>query len=81
MNGVNEQFQLRQLEYPGGEVIPTVFAPALFDVYAVFLQSGDVGIDGFAMAADAVLGQHGNELIGVDGMGGVRFPLQIIQDV
>ena len=79
---VDEQFQLRQLEVSGCDVVSAVLAGDRNDIHAVLLEGGDVGVDGFPLTGDAIaVFQHFNQLGCPDGMVSVGVLLQIVEDI
>ena len=77
----NQQLQFRQLEVPFTDVIAAVFSPIDQNIYAEFLQDGDVGIDGLSVAQDPLLFQHLLQLYGSHRMILVGVFLQIVPNI
>ena len=80
-DGVDEQLQFRQLKIPGGNVVAAVLPGKRDDVHAVILQGRDIRVDGFTVADNIVLLQHGKKLRRSHRVIQVRIFLQIIEDI
>ena len=81
LHGVDQQLQLRQLKALGGHIVPSAPSGLAQDVHAEILQGGNVGIDGLAVAVDAVPLQHVDQLTRSHRLIPVGVFLQVIQNI
>ena len=81
LDGVDEQLQFRQLKIPGGNVVAAVLPGNGENVHAVILQGRDIRVNGFAIADNIVLFQHGKKLRRSHRVILVRIFLQVIEDI